>query len=133
MFCRDAEIMRQKQQKKAEAAAAGASGGGKKWIWLKKYARKYSDTKPRQTKSLFTCLPPLSKAPFINFYSFLYQISLMFQKLFTTDLLKLESSGEGYAAMNAAIEAAYNVGARVVDYITENWDSVKENIPSVKR
>ena len=46
--------------------------------------------------------------------------------------LKLESSGEGYAAMNAAIEAAYNVGSRVVDYITGNWDSVKDTPPSVK-
>ena len=53
--------------------------------------------------------------------------------LSASENLKLESSGEGYAAMNAAIEAAYNVGARVVDYITENWDSAKENIPSVKR
>ncbi|WP_334059340.1 purine nucleoside permease [Alteromonas sp. S005] len=52
--------------------------------------------------------------------------------LSASENLKLESSGEGYAAMNAAIEAAYNVGARVVDYITENWDSVKETPPVVK-
>nr|WP_232368940.1 purine nucleoside permease [Alteromonas sp. BL110] len=49
--------------------------------------------------------------------------------LSASDNLKLESSGEGYAAMNAAIEAAYNVGSRVVNYITGNWESVKENIP----
>lgn len=52
--------------------------------------------------------------------------------LSASENLKLENSGEGYAAMNAAIEAAYNVGARVVDYITENWDSVKETPPVVK-
>ncbi|MCZ8528389.1 purine nucleoside permease [Alteromonas sp. PRIM-21] len=52
--------------------------------------------------------------------------------LSASENLKLESSGEGYAAMNAAIEAAYNVGSRVVDYITENWDSVKDTPPSVK-
>ena len=51
--------------------------------------------------------------------------------LSASENLKLESS-EGYAAMNAAIEAAYNVGSRVVDYITENWDSVKDDLPSVK-
>lgn len=34
-YCRDAEIMRQKQQKKAEAAAAGGSGGSsKKWGYI---------------------------------------------------------------------------------------------------
>lgn len=49
--------------------------------------------------------------------------------LSASENLKLESSGEGYAAMNAAIEAAYNVGSRVVNYITGNWESVKENIP----
>lgn len=52
--------------------------------------------------------------------------------LSASENLKLESSGEGFAAMNAAIEAAYNVGARVVDYITENWDSVKETPPVVR-
>ena len=52
--------------------------------------------------------------------------------LSASENLKLESSGEGYAAMNAAIEAAYNVGSRVVDYITGNWDSVKDTPPSVK-
>ncbi|TKB04151.1 purine nucleoside permease [Alteromonas portus] len=43
--------------------------------------------------------------------------------------LKLESSGEGYAAMGAAIEAAYNVGSRVTNYIVQNWDSTKDSIP----
>lgn len=43
--------------------------------------------------------------------------------------LKLESSGEGYAAMGAAIEAAYNVGSGVVNAIVENWDSAKHTIP----
>ncbi|MFZ8200665.1 purine nucleoside permease [Alteromonas portus] len=43
--------------------------------------------------------------------------------------LKLESSGEGYAAMGAAIEAAYNVGSRVTNYIVQNWDSTKDRIP----
>jgi purine nucleoside permease len=52
--------------------------------------------------------------------------------LSASENLKLESSGEGYAAMNAAIEASYNVGARVVDYITKNWDSVKDTPPVVR-
>ena len=43
--------------------------------------------------------------------------------------LKLESSGEGYAAMSAAIEAAYNVGSGVVNAIVENWESAKHTIP----
>ena len=43
--------------------------------------------------------------------------------------LKLESSGDGYAAMGAAIEAAYNVGSKVTDYIVTHWEIVKDKPP----
>ena len=46
--------------------------------------------------------------------------------------LKLESSGDGYAAMGAAIEAAYNVGSQVTDYIIKNWDLVEKTIPGTE-
>ena len=44
--------------------------------------------------------------------------------------LKLESSGDGYAAMGAAIEAAYNVGSQVTDYIVTHWETVKDKPPT---
>ena len=44
--------------------------------------------------------------------------------------LKLESSGDGYAAMGAAIEAAYNVGSQVTDYIVTHWETVKDKLPT---
>ena len=44
--------------------------------------------------------------------------------------LKLESSGDGYAAMGAAIEAAYNVGSQVTDYIVTRWETVKDKPPT---
>lgn len=44
--------------------------------------------------------------------------------------LKLESSGDGYAAMGAAIEAAYNVGSQVTDYIVTHWEAVKDKPPT---
>jgi len=44
--------------------------------------------------------------------------------------LKLESSGDGYAAMGAAIEAAYNVGSQVTDYIVTHWETVKDKPPA---
>jgi purine nucleoside permease len=43
--------------------------------------------------------------------------------------LRIESSGKGYAAMNASIEAAYNVGSQVVDYIVHHWEEVQETLP----
>lgn len=46
--------------------------------------------------------------------------------------LKLESSGDGYAAMGAAIEAAYNVGSLVTDYIVTHWETVKDTPPSAE-
>ena len=46
--------------------------------------------------------------------------------------LKLESSGDGYAAMGAAIEAAYNVGSQVTDYIVTHWETVKDTPPSAE-
>ncbi|CAI4158620.1 Purine nucleoside permease family protein [Alteromonas macleodii] len=46
--------------------------------------------------------------------------------------LKLESSGDGYAAMGAAIEAAYNVGSQVTDYIVTHWETVKDTTPSAE-
>ena len=44
--------------------------------------------------------------------------------------LKLESSGDGYAAMGAAIEAAYNVGSQVADYIVTHWETIKDKPPT---
>ena len=46
--------------------------------------------------------------------------------------LKLESSGDGYAAMGAAIEAAYKVGSQVTDYIVTHWETVKDTPPSAE-
>ncbi len=46
--------------------------------------------------------------------------------------LKLESSGDGYAAMGAAIEAAYKVGSQVIDYIVTHWETVKDTPPSAE-
>ncbi len=43
--------------------------------------------------------------------------------------LKQESSGDGYAAMGSAIEAAYRVGSKAVNYIVENWEKVQDNTP----
>ena len=48
------------------------------------------------------------------------------------DNLKLESSGDGYAAMNAAIEAAYRVGSQVTDYIVKHWNEVQHSIPKAR-
>ncbi len=50
--------------------------------------------------------------------------------LSAADNLKLESSGDGYAAMGAAIEAAYNVGSQVTDYIVTHWETVKDKPPT---
>ena len=44
--------------------------------------------------------------------------------------LKLESSGDGYAAMGAAIEAAYNVDSQVTDYIVTHWETIKDKPPT---
>lgn len=44
--------------------------------------------------------------------------------------LQLESSGDGYAAMGAAIEAAFNVGSQVTDYIVTHWETVKDKPPT---
>ena len=46
--------------------------------------------------------------------------------------LKRESSGDGYAAMGAAIEAAYRVGSQVTDYIVKHWNEVQHSIPKVQ-
>ena len=43
--------------------------------------------------------------------------------------LELESSGEGYAALQSAVEAAYAVGSVVIEEITTNWDTVKNELP----
>ena len=43
--------------------------------------------------------------------------------------LEFESSGEGYAALQSAVEAAYAVGSVVIEKITANWDTVKTDIP----
>lgn len=46
--------------------------------------------------------------------------------------LKRESSGDGYAAMGAAIEAAYRVGSQVTDYIVKHWSEVQHSIPNAQ-
>ena len=43
--------------------------------------------------------------------------------------LELESSGEGYAALQSAVEAAYAVGSVVIEEIITKWDTVKTEIP----
>jgi len=52
--------------------------------------------------------------------------------LSAADNLKLESSGDGYAAMNAAIEAAYRVSSQVTDYIFKHWNEVQHSIPKAR-
>ena len=49
--------------------------------------------------------------------------------LTAADNLRLERS-QGYAAMNASIEAAYKVGSQVVSYLIEHWEVVKNKPPS---
>ena len=44
--------------------------------------------------------------------------------------LKLESSGEGYAAMLSAIESAYLVGSVVIDDVVKHWDKRKTQLPT---
>ena len=46
--------------------------------------------------------------------------------------LELESSGEGYAAMQSAVESAYAVGSIVIEEIISNWPEVKNTLPSKK-
>lgn len=43
--------------------------------------------------------------------------------------LALESTGDGYAGMQSALESAYTVGSKVVDTITSNWDVYKKQMP----
>jgi purine nucleoside permease len=49
--------------------------------------------------------------------------------LSAADNLRLERT-QGYAAMNASIEAAYKVGSQVVSYLIEHWEVVKNKPPS---
>jgi len=44
--------------------------------------------------------------------------------------LKLESSGEGYAAMLSAIESAYLVGSVVIDDVVKHWNKRKTQLPT---
>ena len=44
--------------------------------------------------------------------------------------LEMESSGEGYAALQSAVEAAYLVGSVVVEDIIANWDEYKSTLPA---
>lgn len=53
------------------------------------------------------------------------------EELSAADNLRIESSGGGYAAMNASIEAAYNVGSQVVEYIVQHWEDVRKHSPEV--
>lgn len=52
--------------------------------------------------------------------------------LSAADNLKRESSGNGYAAMGAAIEAAYRVGSQVTDYIVKHWEEVQHSTPKAQ-
>jgi purine nucleoside permease len=36
---------------------------------------------------------------------------------------------EGYAGLHAAVEAAYQVGSRVVDEIVGQWPTYRDHIP----
>lgn len=45
--------------------------------------------------------------------------------------LELESSSEGFAGLQSAVEAAYLVGSVVVDYITKHWSEVENTLPRV--
>jgi purine nucleoside permease len=44
--------------------------------------------------------------------------------------LEMESSGEGYAALQSAVEAAYLVGSVVIEDIIANWDEYKSTLPA---
>lgn len=43
--------------------------------------------------------------------------------------LRAESSGEGYAGMQPALDAAFNVGRVVLDNIVENWATYQHSTP----
>ncbi|MGH8445623.1 MAG: purine nucleoside permease [Solimonas sp.] len=46
------------------------------------------------------------------------------------DNLLADHTGEGYAALNASVEAAYQVGSRVVDEIVQHWDRYRDTPPT---
>jgi purine nucleoside permease len=46
------------------------------------------------------------------------------------DDLLADHTGEGYAALDASVEAAYRVGSKVVDEIAGHWDLYRDRLPS---
>jgi len=43
--------------------------------------------------------------------------------------LEQESGSEGYAGMQSALESAYKVGSKVIETITNNWDTYRDTMP----
>jgi len=51
------------------------------------------------------------------------------QSLTAAKNLEIESSGEGYAGLQSALEAAYAVGSMVIEHLVSNWEDTKYTIP----
>lgn len=52
------------------------------------------------------------------------------QGLTAAENLKMESSGDGYAGMVPALEAAYLAGSTVVNELVENWSQYQKSTPA---
>ncbi len=52
------------------------------------------------------------------------------QGLTAAQNLALESSGDGYAGMQSALESAYSVGSIVVEKIVADWEIYRDNSPT---